>query len=185
MGAARRHARTGRDARGLDPPPPSAKVDVRDPGARGAARLVERSGRVPGRELATAFLGIVSAGSARLPGDVPGIPSTACRRSPSTTARSSSPAASGCGESSPTRMSASPSRRRPSPSELRDLYAAALGHDVSATNLKRVLLRRNVLEATGRVASRDAPAGGLPRSTGSACGELEITDPFATLRPPG
>ena len=34
-------------------------------------------------------------------------------------------------------------------SELRDLYAAALGHDVSATNLKRVLLRRDVLEPTG------------------------------------
>ena len=33
--------------------------------------------------------------------------------------------------------------------ELRDLYAAALGHDVSATNLKRVLLRRGVLEPTG------------------------------------
>ena len=35
-------------------------------------------------------------------------------------------------------------------SELRDLYAAALGHDVSATNLQRVLLRREVLEPTGR-----------------------------------
>ena len=34
-------------------------------------------------------------------------------------------------------------------SQLRDLYAAALGHDVSATNLQRVLLRRNVLEPTG------------------------------------
>ena len=46
-------------------------------------------------------------------------------------------------------------------SELRDLYAAALGHDVSATNLKRVLLRRDVLEPTG---SRREPgrAGGRP-----------------------
>ena len=34
-------------------------------------------------------------------------------------------------------------------SQLRDLYAAALGHDVSATNLQRVLLRRDVLEPTG------------------------------------
>ena len=33
--------------------------------------------------------------------------------------------------------------------ELRDLYTAALGHEVSATNLKRVLLRRGVLEPTG------------------------------------
>jgi len=36
-------------------------------------------------------------------------------------------------------------------SELRDIYAAALGHDVSATNLQRVLLRRGVLEGTGRL----------------------------------
>src|ERR1700751_1164340 len=32
--------------------------------------------------------------------------------------------------------------------ELRDLYAAALGHPVSATNLQRVLLRRRLLEDT-------------------------------------
>jgi ADP-ribose pyrophosphatase YjhB (NUDIX family) len=31
-------------------------------------------------------------------------------------------------------------------SELREVYVAALGHDVSATNLQRVLLRRGVLE---------------------------------------
>lgn len=70
-------------------------------------------------------------------------------------------------------------------SELRDLYAAALGHDVSATNLKRVLLRRGVLEPTG---SRREPgrAGGRPAEVyrfGNR--RLEITDPFATLRPPG
>src|SRR5213078_1863297 len=46
-------------------------------------------------------------------------------------------------------------------SELRDLYAAALGHEVSATNLQRVLLRRDVLEPTGE--RRDpGPAGGRP-----------------------
>jgi ADP-ribose pyrophosphatase YjhB (NUDIX family) len=69
-------------------------------------------------------------------------------------------------------------------SELRDLYTAALGHEVSATNLQRVLVRRNVLEPTGgRRAS--GPAGGRPgalfrfRRRG-----LEITDQFAVLRPP-
>ena len=46
-------------------------------------------------------------------------------------------------------------------SELRDLYAAALGHDVSATNLQRVLLRRDVLEATGRRRA-PGPTGGRP-----------------------
>src|SRR3954451_1553626 len=33
--------------------------------------------------------------------------------------------------------------------ELRDIYTAALGHDVSATNLRRVLERRGVIEPTG------------------------------------
>lgn len=69
-------------------------------------------------------------------------------------------------------------------SELRDLYAAALGHDVSPTNLKRVLVRRGVLEPTGTQRS-PGPAGGRPaelyrfRSL-----QLEITDQFAVLRPP-
>ncbi len=47
-------------------------------------------------------------------------------------------------------------------SELRDLYAAALGHDVSATNLQRVLLRREVLEPTGRQRA-SGPDGRTPR----------------------
>lgn len=70
-------------------------------------------------------------------------------------------------------------------SELRDVYAAALGHDVSATNLKRVLLRRDVLEATG---ARREPgrAGGRPAEVYRfRTRRLEITDPFAALRPPG
>jgi ADP-ribose pyrophosphatase YjhB (NUDIX family) len=69
-------------------------------------------------------------------------------------------------------------------SELRELYVAALGHAVSATNLQRVLLRRGVLEPTGE---RREPgrAGGRP----AACyrfrsRRLEITDQFAVLRPP-
>jgi ADP-ribose pyrophosphatase YjhB (NUDIX family) len=70
-------------------------------------------------------------------------------------------------------------------SELREIYAAALGHDVSATNLQRVLVRRGVLEPTGK---RREPgrAGGRPAELfrfGSP--ELEVTDQFAVLRPPG
>ena len=69
-------------------------------------------------------------------------------------------------------------------SELRDLYAAALGHDVSATNLKRVLLRRNVLEATGE-RRQSGRTGGRPAEVYRfRAHELEITDPFAALRPP-
>src|SRR6266566_10054898 len=70
-------------------------------------------------------------------------------------------------------------------SELRDLYAAALGHDVSATNLQRVLLRREVLEPTGRQRA-SGPTGGRPGSLFRfRTSELEITDQFAVLRPPG
>jgi ADP-ribose pyrophosphatase YjhB (NUDIX family) len=69
-------------------------------------------------------------------------------------------------------------------SELRDLYTAALGHDVSATNLQRVLLRRGVLTATGdrRPSGR---AGGRPAAVYRfRSADLEITDQFAVLRPP-
>jgi ADP-ribose pyrophosphatase YjhB (NUDIX family) len=69
-------------------------------------------------------------------------------------------------------------------SELRVLYRAALGHDVSATNLQRVLLRRRLLEPTG--ATRPpGRAGGRPAAVFRfATGDLEVTDPFAVLRPP-
>ncbi|MGE5273130.1 MAG: NUDIX hydrolase [Verrucomicrobiota bacterium] len=69
-------------------------------------------------------------------------------------------------------------------SELRDLYAAALGHEVSATNLQRVLVRRGVLSPTGE---RRPPgrAGGRPAEVFRfRSADLEITDQFAVLRPP-
>jgi 8-oxo-dGTP diphosphatase len=68
-------------------------------------------------------------------------------------------------------------------SELRELYRAALGHDVSATNLQRVLLRRGVLEQTGE--RREAgPSGGRPAAVYRfGRQELQITDQFAALRP--
>jgi 8-oxo-dGTP diphosphatase len=69
-------------------------------------------------------------------------------------------------------------------SELRDLYTAALGHDVSPTNLKRVLVRRGVLERTGTQRS-PGPAGGRPAELYRfRTPRLEITDQFAVLRPP-
>ena len=69
-------------------------------------------------------------------------------------------------------------------SELRDIYSAALGHDVSATNLHRVLVRRRVLEPTG--AKREpGRAGGRPAALFRFRSRtLEVTDPFAVLRPP-
>jgi ADP-ribose pyrophosphatase YjhB (NUDIX family) len=69
-------------------------------------------------------------------------------------------------------------------SELRDLYAAALGHDVSATNLQRVLLRRGVIEATGERRA-PGPGGGRPAAVFRfRSRSLEVTDEFAVLRPP-
>ena len=69
-------------------------------------------------------------------------------------------------------------------SELRDLYVAALGYEVSATNLQRVLVRRGVLDDTGRHRAPGA-AGGRPASLFRFREQtLEITDQFAVLRPP-
>jgi ADP-ribose pyrophosphatase YjhB (NUDIX family) len=69
-------------------------------------------------------------------------------------------------------------------SQLRDLYAAALGHEVSATNLQRVLLRRNVLEQTGDTRA-PGRTGGRPAAVFRfRRRELAITDEFAVLRPP-
>jgi ADP-ribose pyrophosphatase YjhB (NUDIX family) len=69
-------------------------------------------------------------------------------------------------------------------SELREVYVAALGHDVSATNLQRVLLRRGVLEpAEGR--REPGRTGGRPAALFRfAASRLEVTDEFAALRPP-
>jgi 8-oxo-dGTP diphosphatase len=70
-------------------------------------------------------------------------------------------------------------------SELRDIYVAALGHEVSATNLQRVLIRRRLLEQTG--AKREpGRAGGRPAALFRfRVRRLEVTDQFAVLRPPG
>ena len=70
-------------------------------------------------------------------------------------------------------------------SELRALYRAALGHEVSATNLQRVLVRRRLLEPTGDTRP-PGRAGGRPAAVYRfATADLEVTDQFAVLRPPG
>jgi ADP-ribose pyrophosphatase YjhB (NUDIX family) len=69
--------------------------------------------------------------------------------------------------------------------ELRRLYRAALGHDVSATNLQRVLLRRRLLEPIGELRP-PGRAGGRPAAVYRfRTRNLEVTDQFAVLRPPG
>ena len=69
-------------------------------------------------------------------------------------------------------------------STLRDVYGAALGYQVDATNLQRVLVRRGVLTPTGTTA-KSGRSGGRPaaqyRFTESS---YRVTDEFAALRPP-
>jgi 8-oxo-dGTP diphosphatase len=68
-------------------------------------------------------------------------------------------------------------------SALRDIYSAALGYPVSATNLQRILVRRGVIGRT-RDSVPSAAAGGRPaalyRFTDTA---LVVTNPFAAFRP--
>lgn len=69
-------------------------------------------------------------------------------------------------------------------SELRGVYAAALGHDVSATNLQRVLLRRHVLERTSATAA-PSRAGGRPAAVYRFRErKLAVTHEFAAFGPP-
>ena len=66
--------------------------------------------------------------------------------------------------------------------QLREVYAAALGHPVSATNLQRILTRRRVIEPTPDVTR--SPGGGRPATLYRfACRELVVTNPFAAFRP--
>jgi len=68
--------------------------------------------------------------------------------------------------------------------QLRDIYAASLGHPVSATNLQRILTRRGVIEPT-TAAARPTSLGGRPATLYRfAARTLVVTNPFAAFRPP-
>jgi ADP-ribose pyrophosphatase YjhB (NUDIX family) len=69
-------------------------------------------------------------------------------------------------------------------SALREVYSAALGYPVSATNLQRVLSRRRLREPTGDTAP-PGRAGGRPAALFSFTERaMTVTDPFAVFRPP-
>ncbi|MEQ3539190.1 NUDIX domain-containing protein [Pseudonocardia tropica] len=69
-------------------------------------------------------------------------------------------------------------------SALREHYVAALGHEVSATNLQRVLTRRGLLEPTGEVVP-SGRSGGRPAAVFRFTDRgMRVTDAFAVLRPP-
>ncbi|HZQ32530.1 MAG TPA: NUDIX domain-containing protein [Mycobacterium sp.] len=70
-------------------------------------------------------------------------------------------------------------------SSLRDIYGAALGYQVDATNLQRVLARRGVITPTGGTA-RSGRSGGRPAALYQFTeSQYRVTDEFAALRPPG
>ena len=163
------------------------KVDVRE--VAHLEQLETRSDpeRNPnGRELATAFLGLVrSDADPAVPADtrwhpVDDLPPLAYDHEPILLAARDRLR----GKLSYTNLGFALAPASFTMSELRDLYSVALGHPVSATNLQRVLLRRQLLEGIGEQ-RRYGRGGGRPatlyrfRSTA-----LEVTDQFAVLRPP-
>ena len=165
----------------------AAKVDVRELSHLEQLETCSDPGRVPGeRQLATAYLGLVPVGvDPRVPEDTRWHPVSRLPRLAFDherivlTGRDRLRA-----KLSYTNLGFALAPPEFTISELRDLYAAALGHEVSATNLQRVLLRRAVLEETGE---RRGPgrAGGRPAAVFRFRAQaLEITDQFAVLRPP-
>jgi ADP-ribose pyrophosphatase YjhB (NUDIX family) len=68
--------------------------------------------------------------------------------------------------------------------QLRDIYAASIGHPVSATNLQRILTRRGVIVPT-TAAARPTALGGRPATLYQFAEQaLVVTNPFAAFRPP-
>jgi ADP-ribose pyrophosphatase YjhB (NUDIX family) len=166
----------------------AAKVDVRE--LAHIEQLETRSdpGRNPLRwELATAFLGLVPADvDPALPADtrwqrVDALPTVAFDHRPIVLAGRERLR----GKLGYTNVGFALAPRSFTISQLRDVYRAALGHDVSATNLQRVLLRRHLLVPTG-TRHEHGPSGGRPAALYSfRTRTLEITDQFAVLGPPG
>jgi ADP-ribose pyrophosphatase YjhB (NUDIX family) len=163
------------------------KVDLRDVAHLEQLATLSDPARHPGRRaLATAYLGLVPVGvDPALPGDtawqpVEALPELAFDHGEIVHAGRERLRA----KLSYTNVGFALAPAEFTLSELRALYAAALGHDVSTTNLQRIMLRRGLLEETGE---RRTPgrAGGRPASVYRfRSRRLEVTDPFAVLRPP-
>jgi 8-oxo-dGTP diphosphatase len=164
----------------------AAKVDVRELSHLEQLETLSDPGRNPGRrELATAYLGLVPQGAEpELPTDtrwhaVDELPRLAFDHERVVLAARERLR----GKLSYTNIGFALAPATFTISELRDLYRAALGHEVSATNLQRVLLRRGVLKPTGELRS-SGPAGGRPAAVYRFDRhEYQITDQFAALRP--
>ena len=163
------------------------KVDVRNLSHLEQLETLSEPGRNPARrELATAYLGLVPAGvDPRVPADtrwhpVDDLPELAYDHETILLAARERLRA----KLSYTNLGFALAPPTFTLAELRDIYSAALGHHVTATNLQRVLLRRRLIEDTGE-RRHYGSGGGRPaaiyRFRNPA---LEITDQFAVLRPP-
>ena len=165
----------------------ATKVDVRDVAHLEQLGTWSEPERHPGRwELATAYLGLVPLGiDPRVPADTEWHP---VDRLPPTAFDHGEIVEAGRerlqGKLSYSNIGFALAPESFTLAELSDLYGAALGYDVSATNLKRVLLRRGAIEPTGQRRAH-GPAGGRPAEVFRfRSRRLEVTDPFAVLRPP-
>ena len=166
----------------------ASKVDVRDVAHLEQLGTWSDPARHPERrELATAYLGLVPLGiDPRIPEDtrwhpVEALPETAFDHGAIVLAGRERLR----GKLSYTNLGFALAPETFTLAELRNVYEAALGYELSATNLKRVLLRRGVIESTGERRTH-GPAGGRPAEAFSfRTRRLEVTDPFAVLRPPG
>jgi 8-oxo-dGTP diphosphatase len=163
------------------------KVDLRELTHLEQLAVFSDPNRVPGpRTIASTFLGLVpSPATPELPSDtrwhpVSALPPMAFDHGPMITHAHARLVA----KMSYTNIGFALSPREFTLSTLRDIYAAALGHQVDPTNLQRVLGRRGVITPTGTTA-RSGRSGGRPaalyRFTDST---YRVTDEFAALRPP-
>jgi len=165
----------------------ATKVDVREVAHLEQLGTWSDPTRHPGRwELATAYLGLVPLGiDPHVPGDtrwhpVDALPATAFDHAAIVLAGRERLR----GKLSYSNIGFALAPGSFTLAELRDVYTAALGYEISATNLRRVLLRRGAIEATGERRTH-GPAGGRPAEVFRfRTHRLEVTDPFAVLRPP-
>ena len=165
----------------------AAKVDLTDVAHLEQLETRSDPARDPrGRTLATAYLALVATDAEpRIPGDTAWHPVGAL---PPTAFDHGSIAESARGrlraKLSYTNIGFALAPETFTISALRDIYAASLGHPVSATNLQRILTRRGVIEPTP-VTARPTAAGGRPAIVYRfAARRLVVTNPFAAFRPP-
>jgi 8-oxo-dGTP diphosphatase len=164
------------------------KVDLRELAHLEQLAVFSDPHRVPGaRTIASTFLGLVpSPATPELPPDtcwhpVSSLPPMAFDHGPMVTHARARLVA----KMSYTNIGFALAPKEFALSTLRDIYSAALGHPVDATNLQRVLARRGVITQTGTIA-QSGRSGGRPAAlyhfTDSS---LRVTDEFAALKPPG